>query len=661
MDSIKNKLESLSHDERALLLYKLGQLSRNGAARDTSTQSKRLVAYIKSDEPLMVADLNVHLKSSLPGYMIPSSFVNIDDFPRLPNGKIDKTKLSKTARPNTADKAQEAKAPENSIQTQLVKIWQEVLHIESIGIHDNFFEIGGDSISSIQIIAKARYAGLDLQPNQLFSHQTIAELSLFVKFEEKENESQTERVEGETPLVPIQHWFFENHVAAPHYWNHVIKVSNIQNTAKDDWQYVINQLVCYHDALRLSFRKHTNEWHASVLPDDLVTTFLDFDLSETLNIEDQNNRIDEHLRTNQDGRELEQGSLFQGLYFDCGEIQENKLFLVAHHLAIDVVSWNIIFSDLSLGMTQRKLGESIRFNKKTASIKSWAEHLLDYSKSPELLKEVEFWESQQILPQKLPTDFVLNSDVFEERTIVEKKISIDYPDLMNNLELANSAYNTRTEDLLIAALSITIGKWSNHNFLYLGLERHGRSLRDASIDISNTIGWFTSFFPLQLQYENECGLANRIKSTKEQLRAIPNDGMGYGILKYLLPDTLKKTNKSSDPPIVFNYMGLQNSQFENTDINFEYALNGALHPKSERTYLLEINSYISQGELILNWEYTTDAFDPKTIIELSDLFRLQFKEIIDHCIHTDKEGYTPSDFPEADISQEDLDNLLSGL
>lgn len=655
------KLAKLTEDERLLLGYKLDQLYQDRAMSRGIGQAKKLMAYIKSDRALDMGELNAQLKASLPNYMIPSSIRQLSEFPLLPNGKIDKKKLSRSKISYSTKEVHLPEGPVNQIQRQLIEIWKEVLKIESIGIHDNFFETGGDSISSIQIIAKARNAGLSLKPTYLFSYQTISELSLFVKLDKEIEGEYLHKVEGDIPLVPIQYWFFETHVFAPHYWNHVIAVTNLKSGSQNIWRSVIEELVSYHDALRLSFYQIDNKWQAKVLSESSFESFLFFELASLGKLEKQDKNIKEILRLNQENRKLESGGLFQGLYFDCGDVQDNKLYIIAHHLLIDVVSWNIIFNDLTKAVAQKTMNGHIRFNRKTASIKSWGEHLIEYAKSPTLQSEIKFWQLHVNSSFNFPTDFAINSRVFEERSVVVKKLAISDADLINRLELANRAYNTRTEDLLITALLIALRTWSGNSSLYMGLERHGRTLDNASIDVSNTVGWFTSFFTLNLKLEGNEDLGNNLKSIKEQLRSIPNHGIGYGILKYFSGGIGNQEGEILDPPLIFNYLGLQNDKFANSDITFQYALDESKDPRSERTYLMEINSYIFRGDLILDWGYTTDAYKAETVAELTTLFRKHFTILLDHCISLDKVKFTPSDFPEAEITQEDLDNLFEEI
>lgn len=261
----------------------------------------------------------------------------------------------------------------------------------------------------------------------------------------------------------------------------------------------------------------------------------------------------------------------------------------------------------------------------------------------------------------LPYDNQPGSAVFEEKNIETILFSLDKDKTSFLLRSANDAHNTGTEDLLLVALLKTYFDWTHNNSLFLGLERMGRVLYDSPVDISATVGWFTAFFPLNLHWEPKYNLGEQINSVKEQLRGIPNGGVGYGLLRYLNRDEEIRNKLSRDPQLIFNYLGVRQVPESNTGINLNFITEGSRHPLSERTYALEINVYIMDGELKINWSYATHAFRRLTMEALGTLFVNNIGAVISHCLHSGGTGYTPSDFPEANISQDDLDMLLRNL
>ena len=623
---------------------------------EESLTVNRLVAFVIPIKEFDSQGIKTNLKSVFPDYMVPAVVAQCREFPTLPNGKVDRDALLNAERRSLGDTAQLA-LPENEVQLKLKEIWQQVLNVGQVGINDNFFELGGDSISSIQIIAKARKQGIALKANQLFDHQTIAELSLFTRMG---NESTffEKQVSGEVQMTPIQHWFFDMHKAAPHYWNHIMRVSGIEKVDYAHLKEVVEKLVSYHDALCLSFTRKQGRWKAYISRSVNPRVFQYFDLSSEKELSMQDDRVAKILLAEQENCDLAKGNLFRMLYFECGGLRENKAFFVAHHLVVDKVSWNAIFSDFSIALNQKRPLENNIFKQKTVSVKKWGEHLAELAKSFKIREELPFWESQ--VDDLKTTSNILNSnDTFFREDSIKVYQSFEDEEVTDRLmNKANKAYHTKIEDLLITALLSTVCELTEQNQLCLGLERHGRDSDITQLDASNTVGWFTSFFPVTLKHDVDT-LSERIKSVKEQLRAIPNKGIGYGLLKYLsdVPDIKKILNQS--PQIIFNYLGVRHNTFEQLGTTFDFQLEGSRSSLSERTYGLEINAFISDKKLCMNWVYSADVYEESILTELVNGFSTKLKELIDHCSNVEKGSYTPSDFPEAELSQDDLDSLMN--
>ncbi|MEO0526004.1 MAG: amino acid adenylation domain-containing protein [Bacteroidota bacterium] len=617
-------------------------------------ESKRLVAYF-TGEKVAIPELKTFLASSIPDYMIPATMVQVEGIPRLPNGKTD-AKALKQLKDVSQTSAAAQDEPTTLMEQRLLEIWQSVLNIPSIGIQDNFFEIGGDSILSIQIIAKARKEGIVLKANQLFEHQTIAALAVFVG-DQKSQKGQETPVEGEIPLTPIQHWFFETHKAAPHYWNQAVTVTGMENEEASLVESVIKKLVVKHDALRSSFKKTNDSWKTIILPKDSIKAFYPIDFTHLNEKSVFDKQVEEKIRSVQENVKLEKGSLFKCLYFKGRNAHESKIFLIAHHLVTDVVSWNILLDDFSSFVSHIKNKKAIDLSKKTDSIEKWGEYLVQLAQSRELKKELPFWVAQKGDAKPFPKDFNAAGDIYKEHNIVQHKSTLGKGDTSMLLSRSNKAYHTKTEDLLVTALLHTICKWTQTDELCIGLEKHGRVMDEVTIDISETVGWFTSFFPISFKEAPQEDIGHKIKTVKEKLRTIPNSGVGYGVLKYLC----KQSELSQTPQIIFNYLGNRTKDPNVPTIDFQPLWNGTRHPLSERTYALEINAFVSENELCLYWSYSKELYKKDTISKLADSFISYLIELNSHCTNIEEEQYTPSDFPEANLSQDDLDAIMKGL
>ena len=611
---------------------------------------KRLSAYIKADITYNENELKKFLKAHLPIYMIPSEFVLINTIPLLPNGKVDRKTLGSIKALSNQNNLTSSEPPKNLIESRLLDIWKSILNLDMLSTTDNFFEIGGDSILSIQIIAQARREGIYIAPNQIFEYQTISELALFVSAPKDEMLTNAETlILGEVPLMPIQKWFFQTHREAPEYWNQGYQIKNVPETLNSNVLLTItNHLIQLHDALRLSFYLDNEEWKAKVLKPDEIDAFIKVDMSKET-ASNYNVKIENTLKLIQEDTKLKNGNLFKCIYFETGDGSTNSIILLAHHLVVDFVSWQIILNSYTELIDSGKLNLQ---DAKTASIKTWGNHILERANSEKLTNNIKFWKDQIEPETSVPLDFNDNFPLLE-KDISTIHFEIDKTATDNLITKANNTYNTKIEELVLTALVETISQWTNDSNVTLAMERHGRETSETSIDLSNTVGWFTSFFPLSLNFNSTSEIADKIISIKEQIRQIPNGGIGYGILRYLTPNF----GEVDYPKIVFNYLGKQSAE----EKQIEFLSKNVRHPLSERHYYLEINALIKDGILGLDWSYSKKIHKRETIEALIKNFNACLKSILEHCIQTEHRKYTPSDFDAVDLDQEELDSLMDNL
>ena len=648
--NFQERIKNLSAKQKALLAKQIG--AQNGINKnERADDNKNLIAFFVADKPLDKADLRESLKEKLPDYMIPSNFVQLDEFPKLPNGKLDANSLK--FEEETPFSESSFDAPKTETEKQLAKIWEEVLSFKPIGLNDNFFEIGGDSILSIQIVAKARKVGIVLAPNQLFEHQTISELACFAKAKTEDKKEET--VTGDVPLLPIQQWFFEEHKNAPHHWNQAIIFDVPENLDTNILQKSIEHLIRHHDALRLNFVKDNENWNASISDGKNVEAFAKIDLS-SFSADEIEKAIEEKSFEFQSKFSLSDSTLFQAMFFVCGERMSDKLLLFAHHLVVDDISWRILFEDLETIYQQLSEGKTVSLSSKTASYKKWGEHLIKISKSDELKREFEFWKSQTVNFDAFPTDFEKKLPILVESIkIIDSELDLEATE--NLLKKSRDTYNTKTEEILVTALMLALDRWAGIKNFCLGLEKHGREEKESDLDLSNTVGWFTTYFPVSLKLEDASDLKSSIISTKEKLRSVPNKGLGYGVLRYL-----KQENSLSQKPLVmFNYLGNQKPLESKILGKGEFTHQGTHSPKTERYNLLGINAFVKNGKLYTIFNYSETLYKSNTIENLVEHFESELLKLIEHCSIGEQSEYTPSDFPEADLNQDDLDSLLSQI
>ena len=651
MSNFQERLNRLS-DQQKILLAKQITAENNAKEKVIHNFNQLIVAYLTAVEPIEKNELRDYLKGKLPEYMIPSRFVQIEEFPTLPNGKIDPKALKLTSQQKNFEIEDEKALAKNDTEKQLLKIWEDVLGFQSIRRNDNFFEIGGDSILSIQIVSKARKEGIFLAPNQMFEHQTIAELALFAKTENKTLDE--EIIVGNVPMLPIQHWFFEEHKNAANHWNQAIIFDVPENLDSDIMQKSVECLVEYHPALRLHFEQTEGEWLASVCHIEDVEAFAIVDLTnvEKDKINSEIQVKSNHLQSNLD---LSKSTLIQVVLFNCKQNTKNKLMLFAHHLLVDNISWQIIISDLELIYDQLSRNEKLNLPAKTTSYNKWGNHLIELSKSGEFDKELEFWK-EQIESKKIPTDFDLQLPITEESVkIIELEIdSVSTHDLLNS---SNETYKTKTEELLLVSLILAFDKWAKIKNLCIGLEKHGRKYSRNDFDLSHSVGWFTTYFPVLLNIADSTNLKESVISIKEKLRSIPNDGLGFGVLRYIQ----NAEELAQKPQVIFNFLGKQKPLQSNVIGDGKFLTEGLRSPMSERHHLLEINSFVEDNKLRLKFGFSEKLHNEDTIKGLVDCFGSELSKLIEHCSTQKEVVYSPSDFPEVGLNQDDLDNLLDQI
>ncbi|HEV2801336.1 MAG TPA: amino acid adenylation domain-containing protein [Pyrinomonadaceae bacterium] len=579
----------------------------------------------------------------------------------------------KFASPQTADPQQRA-AVRRELERKLLEIWTQVLGVEGVGLHDNFFELGGDSILSIQIIAKAHQAGLRLTPKQMFQHQTIASLADMLAACEGVLAPQAEQgaVTGDAPLTPIQHWFFEQQLADAHHWNQAALLEVAPDVNAETIERAVAQLLRHHDALRTCFRREADgSWQQFIAaPGDETEVFRRIDVS-SLEGARQREAIAEECERWQRSLNLEHGPLVRVLMFERGAGEPSRLLVLVHHLVVDGVSWRVLLEDLERACGQVARGEDVALPEKTTSYKLWAERLLEFARTPSafMSEEQTYWAKlceRHANVARLPVDF--DGGANTEGSAESVTIELDAEETRSLLQEVPQAHRTQINDVLLAALGRAFARWTGRRSFLFELEGHGREEIVEGLDLSRTVGWFTTHFPVWLELPNSFAPGDVLRAVKEQLRQIPHQGIGYGLLKYLRADDGVETSSAPLPEpcraeVRFNYLG-QFDQVLNASSPFRIApeTTGALHsPAAERTCLISINGHVGGGRLAVEWTFSRNLYRRETVERLAGDFLASLRELIADCRSGQAESYTPSDFPEADLDEDDLNLLLAQI
>ncbi|MBE9004884.1 amino acid adenylation domain-containing protein [Fortiea sp. LEGE XX443] len=628
-------------------------------AKEAHPGKKQLVAYIVGQKELKSVELRDFVKQKLPDYMLPSQFVFLKALPLTANGKIDKKALPAIDTVNPELQA-DFVAPRTPIEIALAKIWSELLNLEQVSIYDNFFELGGDSIISIQAIAKANQVGLRLTPKQIFEYQTIAKLALVADTKYK-TESEQGLVIGSVPLTPIQNSFFAQNLLEPHYYNQSFLLELLEDIEPRILQRAIQHLLVHHDALRLRFRPTANGWESFNTSVEPEIPFTKFDFSH-LPQEQQKAAIEAKATELQASLDLSNDSIVRVALFELGSQQNDRLLIIIHHLAVDGVSWRILLSDLQTAIEQLQQNQAIQLAAKTTAFKQWSEHLQKYANTKTLQSQLDFWCSdsrQRVSP--LPVDYLGNLNTIS--TSKTLSVFLNETETQALLQQVPAKYHTQINDVLLTALAKTFTEWTGKKTLLVNLEGHGREDIFNDVDLSRTVGWFTTVFPALLYLENSATVGDALKAIKEQIRTIPNRGFDYGVLRYLCSDTAETLAAMPEAEVCFNYLGQFDQVLQESSL-FKLASESsgaARSPLGSRRYLFDINGFVSGGRLQLDWTYSTAIHKDTTVSSLADKFVQALREIISYCQSADAGGYTPSDFSKAKVSQKDLDFLLAKI
>jgi amino acid adenylation domain-containing protein/non-ribosomal peptide synthase protein (TIGR01720 family) len=544
---------------------------------------KRLVGYVVGDAG---TDLRTHLAKSLPEYMVPAGFVFLDQFPLNPNGKLDRAALPA---PDWEAQGEDYVAPRTDTERVLAEIWAKVLGVARVGVLDNFFELGGDSILSIQVVSKAAQAGLAVSSRDVFLNQTIAALATTVVAGERIERGPAT---GEVPLTPVQRWFLDTDPATPGHFTQSVVTRFDEQVDAERLATALQALVDHHDMLRARFTDR------QVIPAAEPVTVL--------------------------GEPDPVFDLTTGPLIRAAITGEDQVTLYVHHLVVDGVSWRILVEDLHTAYGGGELGP------RTTSFQEWAHRLRNHT-----FEDVAYWQGIEDVP--VPVDGNGPDTVADTR---EVGIRLDAEQTRALLQDVPGVYRTQVNDVLLAALGKVLTAWTGSPRVVVDLEGHGREDLFDGVDVSRTVGWFTSIFPVSLEITGDW--ARDLKAVKEGLRSVPSRGLSYGALRYLAGSV-----PAIEPAVSFNYLG-----------QFDGAGEMALHedPAAPRRHLLDVVGRVENGCLEFTFFHGANH-TTATVEGLAAAMRRALLEIVEHCGQPGVGGRTPSDFPLAGLDQAGVDQL----
>lgn len=606
---------------------------------------KRLVAYIvpvPCESVLNIAEVREFVCAALPEYMSPAAVVGLDRLPLTSNGKVDRAALPAPAERHPVSDDQ----PATEAQQTLARIWAEVLGLSAVGVWDNFFDLGGDSILAMRVASEARHAGLPLTSRSVYKYQTVAELTAHLADAGGALASVTVTAEqgpvtGLVPLTPVQRRFAA--IGGPLDQFNQSRLLRWRGTADTAaLRGALAAIVAHHDALRLRYvagdagdAGDAGNWQDAGGWQQEITGVEEADLLRVVDLgeADQTTRL-EAADELQRSLDLAAGPLLRAVLYRSSAGADDEVLLAIHHWAVDAVSWSILLRDLSTAYIALRAGRPGELPRKTTSFKAWAEHLWRHACSADFAPEARSWQASAWPAAPLPVDRPGGPGNYG--SVSSLLTTLDRPHTAMLLRsparpagTAGSAGSggsgASASEILIAALARTLWHWSRADMVTIDLEGHGREALDDSLDVSRTVGWFTAIYPVTLPRQELEDPRQVTELVRQRLRAVPHGGIGHGLAQYLAAD-----RGGASAQVSFNYLGQATSWDDDAGpfTQMPNSLGQECHPGRPRPYLLDVVAMVADGVLQIRWLYSRDRHDAATIRELARRFSAELRSLL---------------------------------
>ncbi|MFC0432495.1 non-ribosomal peptide synthetase [Kutzneria buriramensis] len=591
--------------------------------------AKRLVGYfVGGADPAAVRD---HLAAVLPEHMVPALLLPLEAMPLTPHGKVDHNALP-TPHFAAPRRGRSARGWQEEL---LCAVLAEVLGLPEVGVDDNFFALGGDSISSIQVVARARRAGLAITPRDVFRLRTAAAIAAVAVPVGAATPALVDDGVGEIEPVPAMHELREQ--VGPHddalarYSQHAV-VQLPPGTRFDELTLALQRVLDHHHALRMRLDVPAPGLWALVAPPPGAVTAAGILTRSGGSVEEQAAAA----RARLDPRA---GVMAQAVLLDG-----DRLLLVLHHLVVDGVSWRILAPDLLDALR----GEAL--DPVGTSYRAWARLLSEQARSAARAAELPLWVAQTPAEPALgsrPLDPAV--DVYDTIGRCRRELPADRTAAL--LTSVPAAFHTDVNDVLLAAFAVAMADWRRRqDAVTVHLERHGREQLTDTLNLSRTVGWFTSAHPVRLDLDGvrRGDPGSAVKRIKEQLRAIPDHGIGYGQLRHLNPQTQRLLGQSAGPQVGFNYLG----RFQPGAV-----IGLGVDPGMPLPHVLDVTAVTEDRDdgavLTVDVAFAAGVLTPSEVDDLADGWIRVLSALVD----LGAGGHSPSDFELVEVSQREVDDL----
>jgi amino acid adenylation domain-containing protein/non-ribosomal peptide synthase protein (TIGR01720 family) len=576
--------------------------------------------------------------------MVPHYFVELDTLPLTSNGKVNRRELPDPDELHT-EYATPYIPPQNEIQQQLVEVYQEVLKKKPVSIKENFFVLGGDSIKSIQIVSKLKQRGYTLAIRDILSHPVIEELEQYVNKSTRAAEQGA--TEGLIPLSPIQTAFLQNDFSLKYHYNQSVLLQSSEPVSPEGIRMALNKIVQHHDILRAVFRKEETGW---IQENRGEGQYYSFEIIE--NADDE--LFIAHCERIQSTASLAEGPLFRVCLFR--NQGADRLLMVIHHLLVDGVSWRILFEDLAALYNQYLQGQPLVLPPKTDSFRYWMQQQAAYATSPDLQQQEEYWsaiESGSYAP--LPADNPEGLNTAGDAVTIS--FALDNETTERLLTGCYQAYRTDVNDILLTAFGLSLREIFDPGKVLIKMEGHGREDTGMNTDVSRTVGWFTTTYPVVLNMEYSSDIIRQLIEIKETLHRVPEKGLGYGVLRYLA-----NKNYKLEPQITFNYLGDFGTGVHAKGNHQLFTFSGGYHGKDmpdslQRDAMLDITGIIAGKELQLSITYSKEQYGTATMENLSGCFRKKLETLVQLLSAEKKQQLSPVDLTWNKLTVEQVNKL----
>ncbi len=646
--------------------------------REDRKGEKRLVAYVvpAGGRSLNGGELRESLAHTLPNYMVPASITVLSALPLNSNGKLDRKALPAPEFTGSSS----GRTPRTHAEEVFCSLVVQVLSVPHATPDDNFFALGGDSILAFQLVSRARQAGVIVSLRDVFEQQTIEALAGVSRGQGAAIAAPDVGV-GAMPPTPIMCWFLESGGTLNRFSQSIV----LQVPASLKRRHLVRALqtiLNHHDALRLRFtgaQRRREEWKLEIQAQGAVDAESCLNTIDITGLNDDtcSKKIAEEAQAAATRLSAENGLMLQAVWFDAGRSSPGRLLLTVHHLAVDGVSWRILLPDLAAAWAAIQAGRSPLLESSPVSFRGWAERLTREALNPERVKELSFWtdtlkEAQELVPSR---QLVSSRDTVSsaQQIVLTLPPKVTAP-LLNRVA---GAFHARINDVLLTGLVLSILKWRRQHdsgdgtSVLIDMEGHGRESIFDGVDLSRTVGFFTIIFPVRLDpgpldlEEAWAGgetLGRALKSIKEQLRAVPDNGIGYGLLRYLNPETASILSGMAKSQIDFNYLG-RFPVAETADWTPSESFSGGLDPEMAFHHPLQVDSMVLERaagpELTAMWTWMPGIFSEQDVHLLAEGWFHMLEALIHHCEQPEVGGLTPSDVPLVALSQSEIDRFES--